>query len=804
MDPHGSSKPTVYFLGEGPGADEDRKGRPFVGRAGRVLHEHIPREWLPYARFSNVVNCRPPDNREPTDVEAECCRPRQMRDIEATKPRAIFGLGNVPLQWAIGQTGISKWNGRRIPIKVGDHTCWFFPMFHPSYVMRSREDKPEVEFLFEKDMQRAFAQIESLPEPVVHTEAFARSNIECVYGTSQHDLDQIIGFLQRAGECPTAGFDYETNGKRPYGPDAKILTCSVSAKIGTMAFAVDHPQAQWTDAQLERLHQAIRDFHFTPTRKAVHSLAFEMEWSAVMYGPDSLRGGPWDDTLSQAYLLDSRPGPRGRDTVAQCFGLGFLSLQYFCLDIKTLSNIDRTRVEEYPLEDILPYNAIDAKYHRLLGIEQSKRIKEEKLTSVYNHQLRRIPTLTLTQIKGIPIDQKQADKFLGDCNTELEGIEQPIMQMDCVKQFKRMTGKNFRPTANEDIKYVIKKILGHYDIPDAAEETLKPIGHEFTQAILDHRELSKMISTYIKPFASDSPHVYNGVAHPILSTTNVRTWRTSCNEPNAQNQPKHGKGKILRKQVRHPNRNIKVIAVDYGGMQARNVAMESGDPALVEAFHNHYDIHTDWAQRLIRKWPKWVEEGLKAYESDPDVKKKYRQRSKNEFVFASFFGAHPPSLARHLGIPENKVTEVWEDFWDKFPNIKDWHERSHKFYYKHGYVTGKSGFRRYAPVSPNEIINTPIQSDESIIVLDAMNRLSEKQDFRFQANLEVHDDLTFLWHKDHIDRNLEVVIPEMLRINFDWINVPLEIEVSVGDDWYALSKVGVFESVGKDGYREVK
>jgi DNA polymerase-1 len=174
--------------------------------------------------------------------------------------------------------------------------------------------------------------------------------------------------------------------------------------------------------------------------------------------------------------------------------------------------------------------------------------------------------------------------------------------------------------------------------------------------------------------------------------------------------------------------------------------------------------------------------------------KAYRHRAKNEMVFPSFFGAIPKSLAGYLGIDERKAEQLHEQFWHMFPDIKAWHNRIKRDYYKHGYVTGLSGFRRRAPISPNEIINSPIQADESVIVMDAMAYLSRLGDPRYQATLMVHDDLTFIWPKHEIDNNAEVVIAAMLNSPFPWINTPIGVEMKVGDDWSSVKEVGAYYS----------
>jgi uracil-DNA glycosylase family 4 len=803
MKPTGASKPLIYCTGEAPGADEDLKGIQFVGKAGRVLRFRIPERFNSLIRWNNVVRTRPPGNRNPTEVELEACRPSVVRDIEETQPRAIFGFGNFPLLWALNQTGITRWTGRKIPIQVGDHSAWFFPFLHPSYVLRSRKFQPsdttqygsDEEFVFACDLARAFDQVENLPEPVVHSRDDAYADVEWVTGhNGSEDINQIRRTLEQANECKIVGLDYETPCLRPYAENAKILTTAVSTKFGTLAFPLDHPKAGWSDKERSVVHELFQTFLYQcPARKLVHGLAFEMEWSAFFYGSEVLRAGLWGDSQSQAYFLDTRPG---------CHSLDFITLQHFGLHLKELSNIDRTKTEQYPLEEILPYNGLDSKYHRLNYIEQAKRIRDEGLSEVYEHQLRRIPTLVLTQLKGVPVDQNAVEGFFKKYTKKLGTIEEKIFALKCVATFKKQKGKAFRPGSNPDVLHMITRILGH-KAKNVDEEALSKIDHPFCKLILDFRTTAKMISTYIKPYQVGSPDLWpDGLIHPIISTTKVRTWRTASQAPNAQNQPKHGKEKELRAQVSGGS-DIKVVSFDFAGIQARNVAMESKDKALVKAFWNRYDIHKDWAERLIRIYPQWVTEGVKALK-DKDIFKAYRQRAKNEFVFASFFGAQPPKLSRALRVPEPIALKLSKQFWDEFPDIKGWHEFQRDFYYENGYITGLSGFRRYAPVSPTEMINSPIQADESIIVLDAMERLSELEDDRFQANLEVHDDLTFLWPKKEIERNSEVVLREMLRVTFDWVIVPLEVEMSVGDNWSDMHEIGKFESIKSGGFREIK
>ncbi len=135
--------PDILFVGEGPGADEDAQGRPFVGRAGQLLTKMI--EAMGYGRdevfIANVVKCRPPNNRTPLPEEMETCLPYLRQQIGLLKPRVIVGLGATAIKGLLGKTaGITKLRG-----------TWqeyggirLMPTFHPSYLLRDPSKKKVV------------------------------------------------------------------------------------------------------------------------------------------------------------------------------------------------------------------------------------------------------------------------------------------------------------------------------------------------------------------------------------------------------------------------------------------------------------------------------------------------------------------------------------------------------------------------------------------------------------------------------------------------------------------------------------
>ena len=138
----GSHNSELMFIGEGPGADEDARGIPFVGRAGELLTRMIVA--MQFRRedvyIANIVKCRPPNNRQPEEDEAKTCLPFLLRQIQLLRPKAIVTLGATPLRDLLGKTGITRMRGHWLEydgIKV-------MPTFHPAFLLRNPPAKREV------------------------------------------------------------------------------------------------------------------------------------------------------------------------------------------------------------------------------------------------------------------------------------------------------------------------------------------------------------------------------------------------------------------------------------------------------------------------------------------------------------------------------------------------------------------------------------------------------------------------------------------------------------------------------------
>lgn len=152
--------PDIMFVGEGPGAEEDAAGRPFVGKAGQLLDRMI--EAMGYRRedvyIANVVKCRPPENRKPSPEEMAMCLPYLRQQIRLIRPKLIVGLGGTALEGLLGRpVAITRMRG----IWQDCQGIRLMPTFHPSYLLRDPSKKKEVWL----DLQAVLAELGRTPPP---------------------------------------------------------------------------------------------------------------------------------------------------------------------------------------------------------------------------------------------------------------------------------------------------------------------------------------------------------------------------------------------------------------------------------------------------------------------------------------------------------------------------------------------------------------------------------------------------------------------------------------------------------------
>jgi len=814
MEATGSEEPVIYILGEAPGSTEDQEGVQFVGPSGEFLRPLFPSRIRAQLRWNNVCNCWPgKGNPTPDKVIIEACRPRLIKDIERTKPVAIFGFGATPLGWT-GRQWIELWRGRRFPIKVGLHTCWYYAMRHPAFILHLENSEGHTaynardeEFALRLDIKRAVAEVEAgLPEPIVHDAAFARKDITCLTGRNGKDLNYLLDFLEYAGSCKVAGVDYETQGLRPYRKTSEIITKAVSVYDETVAFAWHHPEAGWSESDLEKLTKAWLRFLKSKARKAVHQAAFEMEWTCKFHGREYARSVPWECTMTQAFVLDERSTIDDVRIKPGALALTFLTLQYWGLDLKKLTQgLKKDNMRSEPLSALLPYNGMDAKYHRLAYLVQDERIEREGLRVQYEEKLRQVPTVILSQLKGLPVDPKANTQLAYEYEHKLADAEEKLRSLPEISRFRQIIGHEFNPSSSQDVVAVLRDVLKTREGQEGTgwsgnEAALSKIDSPFGAAEIAYRKVQKLKSTYVEPFAKGSSIMYDdGLLHGNFGTTFTVTGRLNCEDPNLQNQPiRSAEAKKVRRQIARP---FGVVAsFDMGQIDGRLLAVGSRDKTYCKALWEDYDVHAEWARRLALAYPDFV--GGKKGLSDKDEMKRFRNLVKGTWTFALFYGAALRTTAGRFQVSEDVLRPLYDEFWKVFSGVKNWQEDLTRQFERDGYIEMFGGLRRRAPIGHGQLINSPIQGCTNRIIMMAMNKLSELKDPIYQPNLQIHDDLTYIFESEkQFEDSASTIIDTMLGPKeFDWICIPLTVECKVGDNWADQDDVGTFYSTKRLGW----
>lgn len=815
MAPDGTEAPLVYLLGTAPNEEEDTEGRHWVGNAGRAITSKFDHRFFDRSvRSGHVVQCMPSDKSAGhiEVAEIECCRGRVVSDIESTRPLVVVGVGDEPLHWA---TGLSRngmaFRGTLIATKFGKHVCWYYPILYPNYIRgKQRRTKSEYELTLEHDVAWIERTIEDgLKTPVVYSAPYDLG-IEQITGQEQGDMQRLEDAFHWLLGLPHLGLDIETNGIKPFMlKDPKIWTAAMGSFERTIAFPIDHPEGWGTETRQRKVRGMFGDFLLQSGRKRCHNLAFEQEWSAFFYGGSLLRKTEWEDTMAMAYAFDERKGTKSLDV--QCrIHFGFF--------LKDQSRVDVSRanwIEEFSLKEVLRYNALDSKWTDKLADHQLPKFKHEpELAAVYEGRVRLAPTLVLTTARGLPVDINYAKDMVAGFTTKLDKIEDKARRTPEVKGYNAKFG-SFSMTNPDHVLKLMKDVLHRPEVErsgydgvikftsdEEALTSIPPAEVPSATLILEHRALTRCITTYLQPVIEGRYTAVDGMIHSDYSSLHTVTSRLSSE---MHNWPKH-KHREVRGAIYAPEGQW-MVACDYGQIEFRVAGMLSGDKNIIKYSWTGYDVHKYWAERMVKEYEPIKDWVCEEFGVDWDEKglKTLRQVAKNNWVFPQLFGSTTESCAGRMHIPLDVAADLGREFWDEFSGAKRWQEKLIESYEKRLYVETMGGFRRRGPTTRNELINMPIQGTACEIVLEGMNAVSELS--AFEDNIEIqpafngHDDLTFLMSDAKLESNIKLVVHEMCKPRFDYINVPLIVEVSVGHRWHQLEEIGKYSSVDLFGLK---
>jgi len=352
----------------------------------------------------------------------------------------------------------------------------------------------------------------------------------------------------------------------------------------------------------------------------------------------------------------------------------------------------------------------------------------------------------------------------------------------------RLAGSEFNIGSTKQLGFVLfeklqlpalKRTKTGYSTDADVLEQLAP-QHEIVAKILAHRELSKLKQTYVDVL----PEVINpktGRVHAVFNQTVAATGRIITTDPNLQNIPirtEEGR-KIRRAIVAGPGHVL--LAADYSQIDLRVMAHVTGDPGLLAAFERGDDIHTVTAAEVF---------GVRR----PAVTPELRRRAK-VIVFGIAYGMSEYGLAAQLGIGRDEARAYIEQYYAKYPKVRQYMVDIVAQCRRDGYVTTIMNRRRYIPevltrnrpireAAERTAINTPIQGGTADIIKKAMVDLARNVLPRFPRTLmtlHVHDELLFEAREDE----LRALAPEVKRVmeGTFTLTVPLRVDLRIGSNW---------------------
>jgi len=535
LAPNGASNPDFYILGERRTYGDDVTSEHFSGLKHDILFNALNGISLPgKIRFNSMVRCRTFDKKgvdcvpEPSVIE--CCLPSIIKDIEETKPKIVIGLGNIPLKQFVNGNSIELWRGRILPVKIGKHTCWYYSTYSPEYLLKYKKafkneyDKcfiNDIKWIFERARKEYLGRIPEILAP-------NKDNVEIFIGDTFSDLAILKNKINEIYKPLTfVTIDFETSSLLPN--KGELLTMAIGNYESVIAFPLFHPKA-WLGLQnkKELLTKFLQDI-FTNSNKEfiAHNIKFELEWILNKCGEEAFHTMhvPYD-TMSLAAITDERTTKH-----EPMLSLDTLVKIHFGFDLKSYSNLDRKKMIEYPLEDVLYYNALDVKYTSILF----DRLYNAE--TIYNNNVDILDftgkTLSITQNMGLNIDYVWLNKLDNKYKTRLNRINLILNSLPEVKQYIRING-SFNPLSPDHLVYIFQEILklpklkatktDKFSVDDEVLVKYAKQNIKLAKYVMRYREYNKLKSTYIDNVRDED---IDGRIHPNFNHLFTQTGRLS-------------------------------------------------------------------------------------------------------------------------------------------------------------------------------------------------------------------------------------------------------------------------------------
>jgi len=589
--------------------------------------------------------------------------------------------------------------------------------------------------------------------------------------SSQAELEELIVRIKASGECALQC--HSADGK---SIQAEIIGFSFSVGPGETAYVKikDPTKSNGTfsfDGDYEADLTLLAEVLSSPEiAKYCHDA--KLSYAALGLRGVELRGVAFD-TMLAAYLLDSTRGS---------FALGDVAFEQLSLELPGVTSKQNADVD-FPSVICGEAEAI----YRLKPVMEDRLAAAGVLNLLTEVELPLAPILAEMELTGVCLDVHQLDILSTTLEAEIRVVEERIFQQ-CGKSFNIGSPKQLQAVLFEKMGIATsRKTKTGYSTSASVLEELAA-DYPVVEDVLRWRELTKIKSTY----ADALPKLINpktGRVHTSLNQAVTATGRLSSSDPNLQNIPVRTQlGREIRKAFIAAAGQA-LVSADYSQIELRILAHVTGDPGLLSAFENDQDIHTATACTLFDCLPS-------------DVTPEMRRRAKT-VNFAVIYGMSDFSLGRALGVPTREARDFIDNYFAKFPAIRDYTEATIAAAREQGFVTTLLGRRRYVPdvhsanyntrqFAERAAVNMPIQGTAADIMKLAMIRVSSslaKIPGPAKMLLQVHDELLV-----EVPINAVEEVAQTLREGMSSaykLRVPLRVDVKAGPNWAEMLPVSI-------------
>jgi DNA polymerase-1 len=389
--------------------------------------------------------------------------------------------------------------------------------------------------------------------------------------------------------------------------------------------------------------------------------------------------------------------------------------------------------------------------------------------------------LAAMELEGINLDKAFLNSLAEDLNNDIATLEASIYK-EAGEEFNIGSPKQLGEILFDKLKLVEKPKKTRTGQYSTAEDVLSYLAadHTIIQNVLDYRGLAKLKSTYVDALPEQVEE--DGRVHTDYMQTVAATGRLSSNNPNLQNIPiRTERGRQVRKAFVPKNEDYVLLAADYSQIELRIIAALSEEDTMIEAFKNGEDIHASTAAKVFNV---------------PINEVTREQRSNAKTVnFGIIYGVSAFGLSNQTELTRSESKDLIDTYYKTYPKLRNYMSNLVDDAREDGYVSTVLGRRRYLKdinssngvvrgAAERNAVNAPIQGSAADIIKVAMINIHKKLaegNFKTKMLLQVHDELVFDVPKNELEDIKTLVKTEME--NAYTLNVPLDVEVGVGNDW---------------------